>query len=93
MCIYVLLSTTCMATYLTIPTWSESAVVESSGEVGENFLELNCESAVLISQDTGEILYDHNGHEQLRPASVTKVMTILLIMEEIDSGRLHMKIK
>ncbi len=77
-----------MATYLTIPTWSESAVVESSGEVGENFLELNCESAVLISQDTGEILYDHNGHEQLRPASVTKVMTILLIMEEIDSGRL-----
>ena len=37
LCIYVLLSTTCMATYLTIPTWSESAVVESSGEVGENF--------------------------------------------------------
>jgi len=77
-----------MATYLTIPTWSESAVVETNSNVGENFLELNCESAVLISQDTGELLYDHNGHEQLRPASVTKVMTILLIMEEIDSGRL-----
>lgn len=88
LCIYLLLSTTCMATYLTIPTWSENAIVETNGEVGENFLELNCESAVLISQDTGEILYDHNSHEQLRPASVTKVMTILLIMEEIDSGRL-----
>lgn len=83
-----LFSESCFATYVTIPTWSESAVVETSGEVGENFLELNCESAILISQDTGEVLYDHNAHEQLRPASVTKVMTLLLIMEEIDSGRL-----
>ncbi|MCI8290671.1 MAG: D-alanyl-D-alanine carboxypeptidase [Clostridia bacterium] len=51
-------------------------------------MELNCESAILISQDTGEVLYEHNSHEKLRPASVTKVMTILLIMEEIDSGKL-----
>ncbi len=36
----------------------------------------------------GKVLYDYNMHEQLRPASVTKVMTILLIMEAIDSGRL-----
>ena len=74
----------CHATYLTIPTWAEDSIVETSGEVGENFLDLSCESAILISQDTGE----HNAHEKLRPASVTKVMTILLIMEEIDSGRL-----
>ena len=78
----------CHATYLTIPTWAEDSIVETSGEVGENFLDLSCESAILISQDTGEILYEHNAHEKLRPASVTKVMTILLIMEEIDSGRL-----
>lgn len=76
------------ATYVTIPTWSENAFVETSGEIGENFLDLSCESAILISQDTGEVLYEHNAHEKLRPASVTKVMTILLIMEEIDSGRL-----
>ncbi len=77
------------ATYLTIPTWSKDTVVETStGKVGENFLELNCESAILISQDTGEVLYEHNSHEKLRPASVTKVMTILLIMEEIDNGHL-----
>ena len=76
------------ATYVTIPTWSENALVETSGEIGENFLDLGCESAILISQDTGEVLYEHNAHEKLRPASVTKVMTILLIMEEIDSGRL-----
>ena len=76
------------ATYVTIPTWSENALVETSGEIGENFLDLSCESAILISQDTGEVLYEHNAHEKLRPASVTKVMMILLIMEEIDSGRL-----
>jgi len=79
----------CKAEYLTIPTWSENSIVETaSGELGENFMELNCESAILISQDTGEVLYEHNSHEKLRPASVTKVMTILLIMEEIDSGKL-----
>lgn len=78
----------CHATYLTILTWAEDSIVETSGEVGENFLDLSCESAILISQDTGEVLYEHNAHEKLRPASVTKVMTILLIMEEIDSGRL-----
>ena len=88
LCICFLWMTATKATYLTIPTWSEEAIVETAGVVGENFLELECESAILISQDTGEVLYEHNSHEKLRPASVTKVMTILLIMEEIDSGRL-----
>lgn len=53
-----------------------------------NFLNLTCGAAVLIDQDTGTVLYEHNSHEKLRPASVTKVMTILLIMEAIDSGQL-----
>lgn len=39
-----------------------------------------------MDQKTGTILYDYNSHEQLRPASVTKVMTILLIMEALDNG-------
>ena len=89
LCIYMICIKNSMATYITIPTWSENSLVETdSGSIGENFLELNCESAILISQDTGDVLYEHNSHEKLRPASVTKVMTILLIMEEIDSGRL-----
>lgn len=51
---------------------------------------LNLESggAILIEQKTGKILYDHNAHEKLRPASVTKVMSILLIMEALDSGQI-----
>lgn len=37
---------------------------------------------------TGTVLYEHNSHEALAPASVTKVMTMLLIMEAVDSGKI-----
>ena len=52
-------------------------------------LALQSGGAVLIEQYSGKVLYDHNMHEKLRPASVTKVMTLLLIMEQIDSGKLN----
>ena len=45
-------------------------------------------SACLLDVTTGTILYEHNAHEPLAPASVTKVMTMLLIMEAIDSGKI-----
>lgn len=45
-------------------------------------------SAVLMDVQTGTILYEHNAHEKLAPASVTKVMTMLLIMEAVDSGKI-----
>ncbi|WP_285890803.1 D-alanyl-D-alanine carboxypeptidase family protein [Mesobacillus maritimus] len=45
-------------------------------------------SAVLIERDTGKVLYDKNSKEQLPPASMTKIMTMLLIMEALDEGRL-----
>lgn len=51
-------------------------------------LKLDCGSAILIEQHSGQVLYEQNMHEKLRPASVTKIMSILLIMEAIDSGRL-----
>ena len=53
-----------------------------------NNLNLECGGACLIEQNSGRVLYDHNMHEKLRPASVTKVMTILLIMEAIDSRKI-----
>ena len=46
-------------------------------------------SALLMDVTTGTILYEHNAHEALAPASVTKVMTMLLIMEAIDSGKIQ----
>ena len=49
-------------------------------------MDLPVKSAVLMDVATGTILYEQNAHEALAPASVTKVMTMLLIMEAIDSG-------
>lgn len=53
-------------------------------------LNLECGGAILIEQHSGQVLYEHNAHEKLRPASVTKVMSILLIMEALDSGQISL---
>lgn len=46
----------------------------------------NSKSAILMEMSTGKILYEKNSHEQLPPASMTKVMSMLLVMEAIDDG-------
>ena len=51
-------------------------------------LALAGKSAVLMDVNTGTILYESNPHEKLAPASVTKIMTMLLIMEAVDSGKI-----
>lgn len=48
-------------------------------------------SAVLMDVTTGTVLYEANAHEPLAPASVTKVMTMLLIMEAVDSGKISLQ--
>lgn len=52
--------------------------------------EPECKSAILMDADSGRILYAKNENEALPPASVTKIMTLLLVMEEIDSGNLRL---
>ena len=49
---------------------------------------IEAKSALLMDVATGTVLYEQNSHEALAPASVTKVMTMLLIMEAIDSGKI-----
>ena len=71
----------------------ENKEEENTEETEENSLNLESGSAILIEQETGKILYEHNIHEKLRPASVTKVMSILLIMEELDSGQISLEDK
>ena len=63
-------------TVLTVPAGAEELAVEA-------------EACLLMEKTTGEVLYAVNEHEPLEPASVTKIMTILLVMEAIDSGRLQ----
>lgn len=56
--------------------------------VGAVELNIPAKSAVLMDAATGTVLYEQNAHTALPPASVTKIMTMLLIMEAIDSGRI-----
>lgn len=69
---------------------NENNSVQTSAEETSNSTDLALESggAILIEQKTGQVLYEHNMHEQLRPASVTKVMSVLLIMEALDSEQI-----
>ena len=69
---------------------TNSETLNSSDAVTNNPLNLTCGGAILIEQNSGKVLYNYNMHEKLRPASVTKVMTVLLIMEALDSGRISL---
>ena len=90
------LSINVFSTDLTKYVWNSSStpleqsvqtntIINSEGN-NSSLLNIKCESAILIEAKTGQILYEKNSHKQLRPASVTKLMTLLLIMEAIDSG-------
>ena len=60
-----------------LPIWAQAAD-----------LDIKAKSALLMDAATGTVLYELDSHEPLAPASVTKVMTLLLIMEAIDDGRI-----
>ena len=65
----------------------QSVVVFAEGNTD---LGLNAKSAILMEKSTGNILYESNPDERLPIASVTKVMTMLLIMEAVDSGKISL---
>lgn len=56
----------------------------------QNDLAQNARSAVLMDADTGTIIYEKNSHDKLPPASITKIMTMVLVMEAIDQGKLKL---
>ena len=64
-----------------------AAAAGETAEAAQPALDLSAASAVLMEKETGTLLYEKASHEKLEPASVTKVMTLLLIFEALDSGR------
>ena len=85
--IFLLIFFNTISTYAyTIPIWENDGTTEVNADSADNFLNIQSESAILIEQTTGKILFEKNSHEKLRPASVTKVMTILIIMEALERG-------
>lgn len=93
------LSTSACYGFSTSYTWSVlDNSIETSASLSEpqqvldnNFLNLEAGSAILIEQNSGQILYGYNIHEKLHPASVTKIMSLLLIMEALDSGKITLE--
>jgi serine-type D-Ala-D-Ala carboxypeptidase (penicillin-binding protein 5/6) len=59
-----------------------------SAEEAETDLAPEAVSAILLDAGTGKVLYEKNSHQPLPPASITKVMTMLLVMEAIDQGKI-----
>lgn len=57
----------------------------------DNDIQISAPSAVLMEKTTGQVLYEKNPHERRNPASVTKVMTMLLIVEDLASGKIQLE--
>ena len=75
------------ATVLILPF---SAVAAESEQNAQMPVAVNAKSAVLVDVTSGKVLAAMNEHERLYPASVTKIMTLLLVMEAIDEGTLNL---
>ncbi len=67
---------------------SEKAIEETKPKLAEQ-----ASSAIVIEQDTGKVLFEKNPNEKLPPASMTKIMTMLLIMEQVEKGKLKLEDK
>lgn len=76
--------------FTSLPIWNQTLDVNTSPSI-DNYLNLESESAILIEESTGQILCEKNSNTPLRPASVTKIMSILLIMESIKNGNITLE--
>ncbi len=73
-----------LASAFLLPVFAETQ--ETDGALGEQKLDINAKSAMLMEVNTGKILYEDNIDEILPPASITKVMSLLLVMEALERG-------
>ena len=67
-----------------------SFLIFDTTAVNEGAVDVKAKSAVLMDQSTGEVLFSFNENEKLYPASVTKIMPMLLFMEALDSGKISL---
>lgn len=74
--------------FFCIPMNAMASTTDSQPVAKEVDLAPKAKSVILIEQSTGKILYEKNSHEKLAPASMTKMMSMLLIVEHIESGAL-----
>ena len=71
---------------IVLETVSDQKIVDEK----KTAFEVAAKAAILIDADTGEVLFQKNSHEELPLASVTKVMTMLLVMEDVEKGKINL---
>lgn len=88
----VLLAATMLFVTFSVFSSAEEMTADTGALKLENLMpfDLDCASAVLMDAETGTVLYEKNPDEPLPPASVTKVMTLLLVMEAVESGKMKL---
>ncbi len=59
--------------------------------IDEQSINLSAPSALLMEKTSGEVMYEKKAHERLSPASITKIMTMLLIIEDLESGKINLE--
>ncbi|MBE6753396.1 MAG: D-alanyl-D-alanine carboxypeptidase [Ruminococcaceae bacterium] len=74
-----------------IPAAAYADKVYSQPAAAQPELALDCRAAILMEQETGRVLFEKNADECLPEASITKIMTMLLVFEALDSGRITME--
>ncbi len=90
LCISVTVCTTLMS-YASAPDSAEAVqAVSENSEKTQNPVDIKAKAAVLMDASTGKVLMKFNESEKLYPASVTKIMPLLLIVEAIDSGKISL---
>lgn len=82
--------TLCFILFFTLLFAAFFGLSAEAAPLKDDDIAISAPSAILMEKTTGEILYEKNAHEVMLPASVTKVMTLLLITEDIESGKIKL---
>lgn len=88
--IAVVLVLTLIMTMVPMGVFAEEKSGETLQKEETTGLTVDAKSAVLIDAGSGTIMFEQNSHDRLPPASVTKVMTMLLILEAVDRGQISL---
>jgi D-alanyl-D-alanine carboxypeptidase (penicillin-binding protein 5/6) len=72
------------------PAPEQVAASESGGQAPQVDLAPSARSAIMMDAESGTVIFEKNSHDKLPPASITKIMTMLLIMEALDSGKIKL---
>lgn len=81
-----------LAIALALPAWAGGEIIEEEGLPAATLInaEIPCKSAILIEQTTGRVLFEKDADVPMPPASITKIMTMLLVMEALDAGKISL---